>query len=174
VSDQDAVVALVQEKLGDRVRDVAEGPDCTTLVIDRESLIDLAMYLRDEPRLRFDRLVDVCGVDYLSQERTPRFAVVCHVYSPSLHRYLRLRVPVEEDDPRVPSLTGVWAGADWFERETFDLFGIQFDGHPDLKRILMPDDWEGFPLRKDYVQSLEAIEFSFNPEQWQKAVRRGS
>jgi NADH-quinone oxidoreductase subunit C len=173
VSDQDAVVALIQENLGERLREVIAGSDCTTLVVDRENLIALASYLRDEPTLRFARLVDVCGVDYLDQDRTPRFAVVCHVQSPSLNRYLRLRVPVDEDDAIVPSLTGVWAGSDWFERETFDLFGIQFGGHPDLKRILMPDDWEGYPLRKDYVQPREAVEFSFNPDQWQKAVQRG-
>jgi NADH-quinone oxidoreductase subunit C len=84
-----------------------------------------------------------------------------------------VRVQVDGDEPVVPSITGLWPGANWMEREAFDMFGIRFDGHPDLKRILMPDEWEAFVLRKDYQPPPEPIEFSFNPEQWQKAVQRG-
>jgi NADH-quinone oxidoreductase subunit C len=90
-----------------------------------------------------------------------------------LNCWVRVRVPVEEDDAEVPSLAGLWSGANWFERETFDLFGIRFTNHPDPTRILMPDEWEGHPLRKDYQPPKEPHEWSFNPEEWQKAVQRG-
>ena len=84
-----------------------------------------------------------------------------------------MRVPLDEDNPVLPSITGIWPGANFFEREIFDMFGIRFTNHPDLKRILNPDDWEVYPLRKDFQPPPEPVEFSINPEQWQKAVQRG-
>jgi len=173
VSEQELVSERLRERFGERILDLTEATDCVTAVIDRESIIEVASYLRDEPDLAFARLSDLCGVDYSELERIPRFAVVYHVHSFLLKRYVRLRVPVDEDDAVVPSLCGVWPGANYFERETFDMYGISFAGHPDLKRILMPDDFEGYVLRKDFLQPREPIEFSFNPEQWQKAVQRG-
>ena len=173
MSEGDLVADRLRERFGERLLDLAEAADCLTAVIGRDSLIEVASYLRDDPDLGFARLSSVCGVDYLEQERDPRFAVVYHLHSFLLKRYVRLRVPVDEDDAVVPTLCVVWPGADYFERETFDMYGIRFDGHPDLKRILLPDDFEGYPLRKDFVQAREPIEFSFNPEQWQKAVQRG-
>jgi NADH-quinone oxidoreductase subunit C len=169
----DPVVQRLTERFGERLELVNERVDCLTAVVGRDNLIEVASYLRDEPELAFARLSDICGVDYLDQERDPRFAVVYHLHSFLLKRYFRLRVMVDEDDAIVPSLCTVWPGANYFERETFDMYGIRFDGHPDLKRILMPDDWEGYPLRKDDGQAREPIEFSFNPGQWQKAVQRG-
>jgi NADH-quinone oxidoreductase subunit C len=169
----DPLIAAVQEYLGGRLRMVTEGADCPTVEVDRDDLLDLATFLRDDPTLQFVRLVDVCGVDYLALDQTPRFATVYHLHSLALNRYVRLRVRLDEDDPVVPSLTGLWPGANFFERETYDLMGIRFTGHPDLKRLLLPDDWEGHPLRKDYVQPFEPVEFSFNPDQWQEAVQRG-
>ena len=171
--DQDLVVARVQERLGDQVAAAELIGDCPTFVVGRENLLLLVALLKDEPDLGFDRLSDICAVDYLELERTPRFEMVYHLYSAAEHRYARIRVPVDEDDAVVPSLTVVWPGANWFEREAFDLYGIEFANHPDLKRILTPDDWEGYPLRKDYEHTPEAVEFSFNPEKWQKAVQRG-
>jgi NADH/F420H2 dehydrogenase subunit C len=171
--DQDLVVARVQERLGDQVTAAELIGDCPTFVVGRENLLLLVALLKDEPDLGFDRLSDICAVDYLELERTPRFEMVYHLYSAAEHRYARIRVPVDEDDAVVPSLTVVWPGANWFEREAFDLYGIEFANHPDLKRILTPDDWEGYPLRKDYEHTPEAVEFSFNPEKWQKAVQRG-
>jgi NADH-quinone oxidoreductase subunit C len=173
VSEGDLVAERLRERFGERLLDLTEAADCLTAVIGRDNLIEVASYLRDDPDLAFARLSDLCGVDYLDQERDPRFAVVYHVHSFLLKRYVRLRVPVDEADAVVPTLCVVWPGANYFERETFDMYGIRFDGHPDLKRILMPDDFEGYPLRKDFVQAREPIEFSFNPEQWQKAVQRG-
>lgn len=174
IPDQDSVIARVTEHFGDRLQEAELKGDCPTFIVDRADLIALATFLRDDPSCDFARLSDICAVDYLDQERSPRFEMVYHLYAAQQRRYARIRVPVDEDDAVVPTLTGVWAGANWFEREAFDLMGISFSDHPDLKRIVMPDDWEGYPLRKDYPHTPEAVEFSFNPEKWQKAVQRGS
>lgn len=117
-----------------------------TVVIKKEALLKAAAFLRDE--LGFDFLMDLTAADYLPRE--PRYELVCHFYS-SKHNYrLRLKCPVEGADPKVASLTSLWAGANWFEREVYDMFGLKFEGHPDLRRILMYDGFEGHPLRKDY------------------------
>jgi len=173
VTDQDPVVERVREHFGDQLQEAALVGDCPAFATAPENLIDLVSFLKDDPDLKFDRLSDLCGVDYLEMERDRRFGVVYHVYSTTHHRYARIHVAIDEDSPEVPSLTAIWPGANWFERETFDLFGIEFTNHPDLKRILLPDDWEGYPLRKDYEHTPEPVEFSFNPEKWQKAVQRG-
>jgi NADH-quinone oxidoreductase subunit C len=173
VSEQDLVAERLRERFGEQILDLVEKGDCLTAVVGRDSLLDVASFVRDDPDLAFARLSDLCGVDYAGLERRPRFAVVYHVHSFQLMRYIRLRVPIDEEDAVVPSLCPVWPGANYFEREAFDMFGIRFAGHPDLKRILMPDDFEGYPLRKDFEQRPEVVEFSFNPEQWQKAVQRG-
>ena len=117
-----------------------------TAVIRKEALLKAAAFLRDG--LGFDFLMDLTAADYLP--RDPRFELVCHFYS-SAHNYrLRLKCPVYADDAVVASLTQLWPGANWFEREVYDMFGIKFEGHPDLRRILMYDGFEGHPLRKDY------------------------
>jgi NADH dehydrogenase I D subunit len=113
-----------------------------------ESLVDLARFARDDPALRFDMPLDVTAVDYFGQE--PRFEVVHHLYSTKHHHRLRLKARVPENDPTIPSVTPVWVGANWLERETYDMYGIRFRGHPDLRRIYLYDEFEGHPLRKDY------------------------
>jgi NADH-quinone oxidoreductase subunit C/D len=125
-----------------------EGLDQPTWVVRREILADLARDLRDDPDCRFDLLLDLCGVDY--PERDDRFEAVYHLYSLPRAERLRLKVPVTEADPSLPSLVGVWKAADWFEREAYDMFGLTFDGHPNLRRILTHDAFRGHPLRKDY------------------------
>ena len=119
-----------------------------TLYIDREHLVGVASALRDDPSLRFELCSSVSGVDYLGSVN--RLHVVVHLTSMTYRRRVRLEVAVPVEDPHVPSLTGTYPTADWQERETFDMFGIVFDGHPGLTRILMPDDWDGHPQRKDY------------------------
>ncbi len=156
------IVARVAERLGDRLLASETAHGEAALVVGRDDLRDAARLLREDPELRFVRLADVCGVDYLQLEREPRFAVVYHFHSLQLNRWVRVRVPVDEDDLVVPSLVDEWPAADFFERETFDLLGIRFAGHPNLTRILLPDDWEGHPLQKDYPFQKEPIEFSFN------------
>jgi NADH-quinone oxidoreductase subunit C len=116
--------------------------------VDRASVLDALRTLRDDPDTRFDMLSDLTVVDYLG--RTPRFEVVYQLYSLGRNHRLRVKVAVGEDDPAVPSVSGLWKSALWAEREAWDMFGIRFTGHPDLRRILMYPEFEGHPLRKDY------------------------
>jgi len=119
-----------------------------TIVVPREHLRRAVEFLRSEPELKFVFLSDITGVDHFPIE--PRFELNYHLVSLTRRERLRLKVCVAGSDPMVESVTAVWPGADWHEREIFDLFGVRFEGHPDLRRILMPEDWEGHPLRKDY------------------------
>jgi NADH-quinone oxidoreductase subunit C len=120
----------------------------TTVVVPAEQLRRAAEYLAGEPSLGFSFLSDITTVDRYPIE--PRFEVNYHLLSIERRERLRLKVRVAGSEPVVPSVTSVWPTANWHERENFDLFGMRFEGHPDLRRILMPDDWEGYPLRKDY------------------------
>jgi NADH-quinone oxidoreductase subunit C len=119
-----------------------------TVVVPREHLRRAAEFLCREADLAFALLSDVTGVDRFPVE--PRFELNYHLVSLERRERLRLKVRVASDDPRVESVTSVWPTANWHEREIFDLFGVRFEGHPDLRRILMPENWEGHPLRKDY------------------------
>ena len=132
----------------DAVTKIVVDRDELTLHIAREHLLGVAKTLRDDPNLRFELCSSVSGVDYLGSAR--RLHSVAHLTSLTYRRRVRLEVAVSVDDPHVPSLTGLYPTADWQERETYDMFGIVYDGHPALTRILMPDDWDGFPQRKDY------------------------
>lgn len=120
--------------------------------LKRDMIREVCLFLRDEPTLRMDHLADLTAVDFSRYpgDQGPRFEVVYNLISVPFHHRIRLKVRAPEEDPRVPSVTPVWHTADWHERETYDLMGIVFDGHPDLRRILMPEDWEGHPLRKEY------------------------
>jgi NADH-quinone oxidoreductase subunit C/D len=132
---------------GGGVDEVADG-DLQTFRVDRRVLPALARHLKDDPTLDFKLLADVCGVDYPA--RAERFEAVYHLYSVNHGHRIRLKVPLRADDPVLPSLTGVWRAADWFEREAFDLMGLRFEGHPNLKRILCHPSFHGHALRKDY------------------------
>lgn len=118
-----------------------------TFIVPAADLLEVVKYLRDE--VGFKLFEDITAVDWLPKE--PRFQVVYHFLSLSARQPIRLKVELPGSDPRVPSLTGLFAGADWYEREVYDLFGIIFENHPELRRIEMPDDWDGHPLRKDYA-----------------------
>ena len=143
----------VLQALPDAGLEVAPCTDQPTLYVPREQLLTVCTMLRDDPTLRYTFLAEVTAVDYLPRE--PRFEIVYHLAcigrpgDPAPAR-LRLKVRVPGDDPQAPTLSALWPVADWPEREVYDLFGIVFGGHPDLRRILTPDDWEGHPLRKDY------------------------
>jgi NADH-quinone oxidoreductase subunit C len=152
-------VAAIREAFPDAVQEVVEFRGETTVYIDPPKLADVAQFLHDADGLKFNFLVSVVGVDYLPE--SPRFAVAYHLYSMLYNANLRLKVRVEEDEA-VPSVTPVWPTANWQEREVYDMFGIPFDNHPDLRRILMPEDWDGYPQRKDYPLGYETVQFSFN------------
>jgi len=122
--------------------------DQPTWIVKREVLAELARELRDNPATRFDLMLDLAGVDY--PDRADRFEAVYHLYSIPRGERLRLKVPVPEADPTLPSLIPVWKACDWFEREAYDMFGLRFEGHPNLRRILTHDGFQGHPLRKDY------------------------
>jgi NADH-quinone oxidoreductase subunit C len=130
------------------VAEVVEFRGETTIVVPREFLRSAAELCREDPKLRYNFLTDATCVDRYPAE--PRFELNYHLVSIPRQEKVRLRVWVSGNDPAVDSLVPVWPGANWLEREIFDLFGIRFSGHPDLRRILLPDDWEGHPLRRDY------------------------
>jgi len=140
----DDLLAVAPDSIAKVVVDRGE----LTLHVEREQLIAVATALRNDKNLRFELLSGVSGVDYLGSQR--RLHAVYMFRSLTYRRRLRVEVEVSVDDPHIPSLTTLYPGADWQERETFDMFGIVFDGHPGLTRILMPDDWDGHPQRKDY------------------------
>ncbi len=159
---QETVDAL-RARFPDAVFDVIEAFGETTVVIDRDIIRQACAFLRDTPGLEYDFLADITGVDYYPDE--PRFAVCYHLYSLRHNRMVRLKVYVPEDDAVVPSLIAEWPLVNWPEREIQDMLGIDFQGHPDKRRLLMPEDWEGHPLRKDYPLGRETVQFSFN---WQE------
>lgn len=139
----------IKEKFPEAVLSVSEYRGQASVVINREGILDVCRWLHDDPDMKMNHLRDVCGVDWLGKKET-RFEVVYHLYSIEHRHMIRLKAPVPEDDTRIQSVTSVWKGAEWHERECYDMFGIRFEGNPDLRRVLMPEDWEGHPLRKDY------------------------
>jgi NADH-quinone oxidoreductase subunit C len=143
-------VRLLRELMPQALLQIVRFRDETTIHVPRELLRDVAGLLRDDPRVGFDFLTDVTAVDMLRLRTEPRFDVVVLLYSLTNRVRLRLKAGCNDGEP-VPSMVPLWNGANWLERECYDMFGIRFEGHPNLRRILLPDDWdEGFPLRKDY------------------------
>jgi NADH-quinone oxidoreductase subunit C len=137
----------VRAALGDAVRDTVIAYDELTVLVEGARIVEVVRRLRDDPALRFVSFIDLCGVDYPGRER--RFDVVYHLLSPYRNRRVRLKVQADETTP-VPSIIAVFPAANWFEREAYDLYGILFSGHPDLRRILTDYGFEGHPLRKDF------------------------
>jgi NADH-quinone oxidoreductase subunit C len=158
----------VERALGARVQSITLALNELTVVLRAETYLESALILRDDPALGFEQLIDLCGVDYQDyldgSYSGPRFAVVTHLLSVKHNLRLRLRVFAPDDSyPLVSSLTSVWASANWFEREAFDLFGILFDGHADLRRILTDYGFIGHPFRKDFPISGN-VEMRYDPE----------
>jgi NADH-quinone oxidoreductase subunit C len=142
------VVAKLRSWSANAIEEVIEYRGDTTIVVPRKVLRSVAEQCRDTEELKFNLLTDATALDRYPME--PRFELNYQLVSIPLKQKLRIRVKLSGDDPVVDSLVPVWKGANWLEREIFDMFGIRFTGHPDLRRILLPDDWEGYPLRKDF------------------------
>ena len=160
--------AALQSTLGDAVRALKLERGELTLTVGAADGIRVAQQLRDDPTLRFEQLIDLCGVDYSDYRNAPwdgpRFCVVSHLLSITHNWRLRLKVFAPDDDlPAVSSLTPVWNSANWFEREAFDLYGIVFEGHEDLRRILTDYGFIGHPMRKDFPVSGH-VEMRYDPE----------
>lgn len=157
-----------RNKFGNRIQscDVEWGE--LTIVADRHKLLDVAVTLRDDPQFAFAELLDVCGVDYSEyggegQWQGARFASVYHLLSIEHNHRLRLKVMLDNEPPVVPSVVDIWAAANWFEREAFDLYGIVYEGHPDLRRILTDYGFIGHPFRKDFPL-IGNVEMRYDPE----------
>ena len=140
-------VDALRSKNADWVAEVIEAHGELSVVVPRKAISEACIFLKKEQQ--FDLLADLCGADR-GPEEDPRFVVNYHLFSTKHHNRIRLKVRVSEDDPHIETVTGVWRTANWHERETFDLLGIIFEGHPDLRRILLPSDFDGHALRKDY------------------------
>jgi NADH-quinone oxidoreductase subunit C len=146
--DAAALVEVVKARVAGVDVEAVPAVDCVTLVVPSARLVEVCTVLRDDASLRFLLLADLTAVDWWPGE--PRFEVVYHLASFAPAERLRLKTRLGGKDPRVATVSTVWPVANWLEREVYDLFGIVFDGHPDLRRLMMPDDWVGHPLRKDY------------------------
>lgn len=142
------VINLFKEKFSEAIVDSHEQHGDETILVKKESLFEILKFAKENENLKFDSMMDICGVDYLGQ--TPRFEVVYHLYSIPLNHRVRIKVRVSEEDCVVPSAISLWKSADWFERETWEMFGVKFEGHPELKPLLLFEGFEGHPLRKDY------------------------
>ncbi|MDP4302130.1 NADH-quinone oxidoreductase subunit C [Leptothrix discophora] len=165
----DTLQAALQRVLGDRAAQLVRERGELTLTINHLVYGDVARTLRDHPELAFEQLLDVCGMDYSGYKdgahEGPRYAAVSHLLSVTHNWRLRIRVFAADDDfPVVASVTPIWSGANWFEREAFDMFGIVFDGHADLRRILTDYGFIGHPMRKDFPVTGH-VEMRYDPEQ---------
>lgn len=161
------LAARVQERLGTRITATNVEYGELTVEMPREHLRSVCTVLRDEDEFHFEQLIDLCGVDYLEYGNGlwsgPRFAVVYHLLSIKNNHRVRLRTFLDDEMPRVDSVIDIWNSANWYEREAFDLFGIVFDGHPDLRRILTDYGFVGHPFRKDFPLSGN-VEMRYDPE----------
>jgi NADH-quinone oxidoreductase subunit C len=143
------IAAAFQRERSEWVTETIDALGETTIIVPRAHIVEACQFLKTTPRFDFNFLADLCGFDR-GPEEEPRFEVNYHLFSTEHYQRLRLKVVLDEEDLHVPSVTGVWRTANWHERETYDLFGVIFDGHPDLRRILLPEDWQGHALRKDF------------------------
>ena len=152
-TDVSATVAALEALVPGSGVEAFASIDQPAILVPADRLLDVGRALRDAPAFRFTALVDIVGVDYLP--RDPRYELNYSLVAPDVPARLRVKVRTGGATPRVPSVTGIWASAGFLEREVWDLLGVVFDGNPDLRRLLMPEDWEGHPLRKDYPVQVD-------------------
>jgi NADH-quinone oxidoreductase subunit C len=156
--EETEILAKLKNKFPQQVKETFISLGMEVAVIDKEALFEVMSFLKEKPQ-DYAMLLDLTCVDYLGEE--PRFEMVYHLFSLSSNRRLRIKARVSEKEPRIASLTPLWRNANWLEREVYDLFGIEFVGHPDLRRIFMYDGFEGHPLRKDYPLRLRQPRIKF-------------
>lgn len=154
-------VQKIKSSFGNAIMEVKEFHGEFTLHTSKEHLLQILQFLKETPQPGYEVLMDLTGVDYLQPAKHTK--VVYWLHNPTNYERIRITVHAERDEV-IPSITTLWEGANWYERELFDLFGVKFDGHPDLKRILMPDDWIGHPLRRDYMLTEESVDFKHGVE----------
>ncbi|MCA9865051.1 MAG: NADH-quinone oxidoreductase subunit C [Anaerolineae bacterium] len=159
----DMATDKLRAALGEAVEDVGDFRGERTIYIRRDKIVDACRLLRDDPELRYNLLSDIVADDYLPDY--PRFAVSYHLLSMHHKHRLRLRVRVEDPDEGPPTMADVWPIATWLEMEVWDLMGVRFAGNGSLRRLFLPEDWQGHPLRKDYPLGYEEVQFSFNWEE---------
>ena len=150
--DPAQIAKMIEERFPDQVVGTAAHAGQIGVHVRKDRISDVCQYLRDEPLLNMDHLADLTAVDYSAYpgDDGPRFEVVYNMISTQYRHRIRLKVRLPEDEPKIATVSAIWNTADWHERETYDLMGIIFEGHPDLRRILLAEDWEGHPLRKEY------------------------
>ena len=158
--DSSAIIDILQPLVPGAALEAGQSVDFATIYVPSDRLVETCLALRDTPALDFNVLTEVTAADYLPRE--PRYEVVYHLLSIAKKLRLRLKVRVESNGV-VPTVQGVWRGAGWPEREVWDMFGIVFDGHGDLRRLLMPEDWEGHPARKDYPVQIRKAAQTYEP-----------
>ena len=170
-------VTEIKDKFADAVLYVKTFRDETTLIITPAKVKDVLLYLRNTPGLVYNFLSDISSVDYYPDDygegfdgserdfRPERFGISYHLYSMLYNRRLRVKTFAADENPVLDSITPVWPAANWLEREIMDLMGVKFEGHPDPRRLMMPEDWSGHPLRSDYPLGKETVAFSFNAEE---------
>ena len=157
-SQAERALEKLQEQFPETFFEARRFRDELTVYVPREQIATVCAFLKSDSELQFAMLSDLTGNDW--PDRDPRFEVIYHLYSLATNSRLRLKVRVPEDDITVPTVTKVWRTANWHEREVFDMYGLIFEGHPDLRRILLPDEWEGHPLRQDEEIGFEPPEFT--------------
>ena len=145
---KELITDKVKEKFGAALEEVSDFRDDLCLTIKSEQIVQIAKFLKEDPELEFVMLKDVTAIDWATRKK--RFTAVYHVYSFKLNYTLRIKANIDDDPPAIESVTPVWRSAEWYERETWDMYGIKFINHPDLRRMYMPEGFEHHPLRKDF------------------------
>lgn len=165
------LVEKVRASLGDAIIKAEVTLGDAVVHLEPGNLLKVATALKEDPAFDFHYLSHISGVDYLKEEREPRFEAVYELHNLDRGDTIRLRVGLDEDEPKLPSVSELWKGALFPERELYDMFGFQIEGHPNLKRLIMPEEWEGHPLLKDYPLVTEQIAFSYNPDHKQELIK---
>jgi len=165
------VVETVKSALGEAVQKGEVNLGDAVIFVAPDSLHKVAQYIKEDAGLKMEYLSDIRGVDYLDQDREPRFEAVYELHSFEHNHSIRIRVGLEQENPTVPTVTDLWNGALFPERELFDMLGFNVTGHPNLKRLIMPEEWEGHPLRKDYPLTTEDVAFSHNRDYKSELVK---